>query len=104
MKLREQQGSGNFDAAIARLVQVALEKIRTYNYKDNRVTDHRLSKNCSLNPVLEGDLEPWSGLYLSRPAGTLGGAFWNWSIETEFGTAAPRPCAEEDRKGDPRPL
>jgi peptide chain release factor 1 len=34
------------------------EKIRTYNYKDNRVTDHRLGINFSLNPVLEGDLEP----------------------------------------------
>ncbi|HEY9672568.1 MAG TPA: peptide chain release factor 1 [Waterburya sp.] len=34
------------------------EKIRTYNYKDNRVTDHRLGQNYSLNPVLEGDLEP----------------------------------------------
>ncbi|HYW21810.1 MAG TPA: peptide chain release factor 1 [Nodularia sp. (in: cyanobacteria)] len=33
------------------------EKIRTYNYKDNRVTDHRLGQNYSLNPVLEGDLE-----------------------------------------------
>ena len=33
------------------------EKIRTYNYKDNRVTDHRLNKNYALNPFLEGDLE-----------------------------------------------
>lgn len=33
------------------------EKIRTYNYKDNRVTDHRLGQNYSLAPVLEGDLE-----------------------------------------------
>ncbi|MGB7440542.1 MAG: peptide chain release factor 1 [Coleofasciculaceae cyanobacterium] len=33
------------------------EKIRTYNYKDNRVTDHRLGQNYSLNPILEGDLE-----------------------------------------------
>jgi peptide chain release factor 1 len=33
------------------------EKIRTYNYKDNRVTDHRLNQNYSLNSVLEGDLE-----------------------------------------------
>ncbi len=33
------------------------EKIRTYNYKDNRVTDHRLNQNYALNPVLEGDLE-----------------------------------------------
>ena len=34
------------------------EKIRTYNYKDNRVTDHRLGKNFSLEPVLSGEIEP----------------------------------------------
>ncbi len=32
------------------------EKIRTYNYKDNRVTDHRLNMNFSLQSILEGDL------------------------------------------------
>ncbi len=57
MKLREQQ-----DAVTSmRRSQVGTgsrsEKIRTYNYKDNRVTDHRLNKNYALNPFLEGDLE-----------------------------------------------
>lgn len=33
------------------------EKIRTYNYKDNRVTDHRLNQNFPLNEILEGDLD-----------------------------------------------
>lgn len=33
------------------------EKIRTYNYKDNRATDHRLGRNFDLNSVLEGGLE-----------------------------------------------
>ena len=33
------------------------EKIRTYNYKDNRVTDHRLSQNFTLSNTLEGDIE-----------------------------------------------
>jgi peptide chain release factor 1 len=33
------------------------EKIRTYNYKDNRVTDHRLGHNFTLTPILEGDIE-----------------------------------------------
>jgi peptide chain release factor 1 len=33
------------------------EKIRTYNYKDNRMTDHRLNQNFSLNSILEGDIE-----------------------------------------------
>jgi len=33
------------------------EKIRTYNYKENRVTDHRLGKNFNLDAVLKGELE-----------------------------------------------
>ena len=33
------------------------DKIRTYNYKDNRVTDHRLNQNFTLTPVLEGDID-----------------------------------------------
>ena len=58
MKLREQQEA----VTSMRRSQVGTgsrsEKIRTYNYKDNRVTDHRLNQNYSLNPILEGDLEP----------------------------------------------
>lgn len=57
MKLREQQEA----VTSMRRSQVGTgsrsEKIRTYNYKDNRVTDHRLGQNFALNPVLEGDLE-----------------------------------------------
>jgi peptide chain release factor 1 len=37
------------------------EKIRTYNYPQNRVTDHRLegdAKNYSLREVIEGNLDP----------------------------------------------
>jgi peptide chain release factor 1 len=37
------------------------EKIRTYNYPQNRVTDHRLegdNKNFNLDKVVEGDIEP----------------------------------------------
>merc|ERR1719460_2005283 len=33
------------------------EKIRTYNYKDTRCTDHRLSSNFPLEGVLGGDLD-----------------------------------------------
>lgn len=33
------------------------EKIRTYNYKDNRATDHRLNRNFDLYTILEGGLE-----------------------------------------------
>lgn len=57
MKLREQQEA----VTSMRRSQVGTgsrsEKIRTYNYKDNRVTDHRLGHNFTLNPILEGDLE-----------------------------------------------
>ena len=31
------------------------EKIRTYNYKDNRGSDHRTKENYDLNGVLEGN-------------------------------------------------
>jgi peptide chain release factor 1 len=57
IKLREQQEA----VTSARRSQVGTgsrsEKIRTYNYKDSRVTDHRLGQNYSLNPVLEGDID-----------------------------------------------
>ena len=57
IKLREQQDA----VTDLRRSQVGTgsrsEKIRTYNYKDNRVTDHRLGQNFTLTPLLEGDLE-----------------------------------------------
>ena len=33
------------------------EKIRTYNYKDSRCSDHRLGQNFPLQMFLDGDLE-----------------------------------------------
>jgi peptide chain release factor 1 len=57
LKLQEQQDA----VSSARKMQVGTgsrsEKIRTYNYKDSRVTDHRLNQNFSLPPVLEGDVD-----------------------------------------------
>mgnify|MGYP001795838211 CR=1 FL=1 len=57
MKLREQKEA----VTSMRRSQVGTgsrsEKIRTYNYKDNRITDHRLNQNFSLTPALEGDIE-----------------------------------------------
>ncbi|MBD2109362.1 peptide chain release factor 1 [Nodosilinea sp. FACHB-13] len=57
IKMREQQEA----VSSMRKSQVGSgarsEKIRTYNYKDNRVTDHRLNQNFTLTPVLEGDIE-----------------------------------------------
>lgn len=32
------------------------EKIRTYNYKDNRMSDHRLKINYDLAKALEGEI------------------------------------------------
>ena len=44
-----------------RLMQVGTgdrsEKIRTYNFKDNRTTDHRLGSNFSLEAILAGELD-----------------------------------------------
>jgi peptide chain release factor 1 len=57
VKLREQQNA----VSSMRKSQVGTgarsEKIRTYNYKDNRITDHRLGQNFALGGVLEGDIE-----------------------------------------------
>jgi peptide chain release factor 1 len=60
-KLYERElAAANAQERSARLAQVGTgdrsEKIRTYNYKDNRVTDHRLGRNFSLEPVLDGQL------------------------------------------------
>jgi peptide chain release factor 1 len=57
IKLREQQDA----VSSLRKSQVGTgsrsEKIRTYNYKDNRVTDHRLGENFALVTALEGDID-----------------------------------------------
>lgn len=57
MKLREQQDA----VSSSRRLQVGTgsrsEKIRTYNYKDNRMTDHRLGRNFTLTTALEGDID-----------------------------------------------
>ena len=37
------------------------EKIRTYNWKDSRCTDHRLNKNFNLDKVLDGEFGPVIG-------------------------------------------
>ena len=54
----------------ARLAQVGTgdrsEKIRTYNYKDNRTTDHRLACNFSLEPILAGNLEDIIGACIAE--------------------------------------
>jgi peptide chain release factor 1 len=35
------------------------EKIRTYNFPSNRITDHRLGKKFhNIDKILDGDLDP----------------------------------------------
>ncbi len=41
------------------------ERIRTYNFPQNRVTDHRINENYSLEKVLEGHLEDLFGALLA---------------------------------------
>ena len=70
-KLYERQlAEANAAESSARRAQVGTgdrsEKIRTYNAKDNRVTDHRLGKNFSLDPVLEGQLEDVIGACIAE--------------------------------------
>jgi peptide chain release factor 1 len=60
--LQLQQEQQNEALASARKEQVKSgsrsEKIRTYNYKDNRVTDHRIGLTVyALDRVLDGDLD-----------------------------------------------
>jgi peptide chain release factor 1 len=66
IKLREQQD----EVSSMRRSQVGTgsrsEKIRTYNYKDSRVTDHRLGQNFGLLSSLEGDIEEIIQTCISR--------------------------------------
>jgi peptide chain release factor 1 len=34
------------------------ERIRTYNYPQDRLTDHRIGQNFSLTPIINGDVQP----------------------------------------------
>ena len=69
-KLYERElAAANAEERSARLAQVGTgdrsEKIRTYNYKDNRTTDHRLGRNFALEPVLQGQLTELIGACVS---------------------------------------
>ena len=63
-------GGQNVKERSARLSQVGTgdrsEKIRTYNYKDNRTTDHRLGVNFPLEQVLSGQLEDVIGACIAE--------------------------------------
>lgn len=51
-KMKEQEGSFRKLAGSG----ARSEKIRTYNYPQDRVTDHRISYSCSLRTILDGKL------------------------------------------------
>ncbi|KAE9460530.1 hypothetical protein C3L33_07578, partial [Rhododendron williamsianum] len=57
IKVREQQESLRNQRKSQVGTGSRSEKIRTYNYKDNRVTDHRLKMNFELTSFLAGDME-----------------------------------------------
>ncbi|KAI7751432.1 hypothetical protein M8C21_008225 [Ambrosia artemisiifolia] len=57
IKLKEQQESQRNQRKSQVGSGSRSEKIRTYNYKDNRVTDHRLKMNFELTSFLDGDIE-----------------------------------------------
>ncbi|KAJ1412651.1 Peptide chain release factor class I/class II [Sesbania bispinosa] len=57
IKVREQQESIRNQRKSQVGTGARSEKIRTYNYKDNRVTDHRLKMNFELTSFLDGNIE-----------------------------------------------
>ncbi|KAJ7565018.1 hypothetical protein O6H91_02G044600 [Diphasiastrum complanatum] len=57
IKLREQQERISSQRRLQVGTGARSEKIRTYNYKDNRVSDHRTKINFDLTSFINGDIE-----------------------------------------------
>ena len=77
--LKLQQDSQAAESSATRRSQVGGggrgEKIRTYNYKENRVTDHRIGLTTyTLSKVLEGDLDEISDALVADERARLLGA------------------------------
>jgi peptide chain release factor 1 len=77
--LKMQQDERDAESSATRRAQVGGggrgEKIRTYNFKENRVTDHRIGfTTYSLNKVLEGDLDEISDALVADERARLLGA------------------------------
>lgn len=73
-KLYERKlAEANAEERSVRLAQVGSgdrsEKIRTYNFKDNRTTDHRLGRNFGLETVLNGQLQDLIGACIAADQG-----------------------------------
>lgn len=54
-ELKKEQTKAGYRSAIGRGMRA--EKIRTYNFPQNRVTDHRIHKKFRLEDILDGKLE-----------------------------------------------
>jgi peptide chain release factor 1 len=54
-ELKKEQTMAGYRSAIGRGMRA--EKIRTYNYPQNRVTDHRIGKKFRVEDVMEGKLD-----------------------------------------------
>ncbi len=55
-ELKKEQEIANYRSAVGRGMRA--EKIRTYNYPQNRVTDHRINKKWgNLDSIIEGNLD-----------------------------------------------
>lgn len=63
-ELKKEQTMAGYRSAIGRGMRA--EKIRTYNYAQNRVTDHRVGKKFRVEDVLEGKLEQLSNLLVQK--------------------------------------
>ncbi len=76
LKQQEEADLSSLSAERREQIQTAkrAEKIRTYNYPQNRITDHRIDKSWhNLEDIVNGNLEPiikaFSRVAGSRPAG-----------------------------------
>jgi peptide chain release factor 1 len=45
------------------------EKIRTYNWKDSRCSDHRIGQNYPLSQFLNGDIDPMINEMIAKDQG-----------------------------------
>jgi hypothetical protein len=79
------------------------EKIKTYNYKDSRCSDHRLKQNYDLNKQLDGEIEDniqvsaekWPMWMAFLGVGWGGGA---WDVQAGGGRERGKGCSDQRLK------